>query len=65
MNNIIVIGIDISKKKFEVNIANLKAKKLTKFLVMTIVSSSAAITSEFFGSIAFNCSKPLWSLHAG
>ncbi len=30
MNNIIVIGIDISKKKFDVNISNLKTKKISK-----------------------------------
>jgi transposase len=30
MNNIIVIGIDISKKKFDVSISNLKTKKVSK-----------------------------------
>lgn len=30
MNNIIVIGIDISKKKFDVSISNLKTKKVNK-----------------------------------
>ncbi len=30
MNNIIFIGIDISKKKFDVSIANLKTKNISK-----------------------------------